>query len=316
MRLKHFKTLSTAALSFLLVFLISKGSLLAEKNKIRIISQNAILYLKPNKDSIQIMKLPLGSVYDVLGYTEEWVQIQTPPDKNGIIIKGFLLQIHTETFSQAETLPLPRPKPETEATPPVFPEGAIETGGLKIGAGISTGYTTLTLSPYQGGFDLGGSFIVILLDYFGLELSASYCQHVTQEDIEGLSDGRLSAIQVGLNLIGRIPISRSFIPHISVGGFYSFNRFTLDANLISAWDDLGFDIDETVANAAGLIAGAGFDLKVAAGFFLGIKFNYRLMTSEGTWSFKDQVSRSEETGTFKDLSLNSFSIDLALKYIF
>jgi outer membrane protein W len=131
-----------------------------------------------------------------------------------------------------------------------------------------------------------------------------------------LSEGKLSAIEIGLNLVGRFPIKDKFIPYISAGGIYSINSFKLDADLISTWDDLGFHIAETIENAFGAVVGAGFDFQMASGLTLGIDFKCRLMTSDGNWTFTDQLSSSEESATITQLNLNSISVFLGIKYLF
>jgi outer membrane protein W len=317
MSIRFLKIQSAVALFFVLVFFSSAGLLQAQEIKIRIITQDATLYLKPTKESLEIVKLPIGSIYDVLGFYDEWYQIETPPDKNGITVNGFVLQNQTEKLNQEEVPSAPRPQLATSVSIPAEPEGVFKTGsGMKIGAGISMGYTIPSDSHYKGGPKIGGSLIFIPIKYCALELSGLYSQSSTEDDTDALSEGKLTAIEIGLNLVGRFPIKDTFIPYISAGGCYSINNFKLDADLISTWEDLGFDIAETVENAFGAVVGAGFDFQMVRGLILGIDFKYRLMTSDGTWTFTDQLSSSEEQRTITQLNLNSISVTLGIKYLF
>lgn len=317
MSIRFLKIQSAAALLFVLVFFLSEGLLQAQEFRIRIIAQDTTLYLKPTKESLEIVKLPIGSIYDVLGFYNEWYQIETPPDRNGITVKGFVLQNQTEKLTQEEPPSVSPPQLATSAAISAEAEGSFNTSnGIKIGAGISIGYTIPFDSHYKEGPKLGGRLIFIPIKYCALELSGFYSQSSTEDDTDALSEGKLSAIEIGLNVVGRFPIKDKFIPYISAGGIYSINSFKLDADLISTWDDLGFDIAETVENAFGAVVGAGFDFQMVSGLTLGIDIKCRLMTSEGNWTFTDQLSSSEETATITQLNLNSISVFLGIKYLF
>jgi outer membrane protein W len=317
MSIRFLKIQSAVVFLFVLGFFSSAGLLQAQEIRIRIITQDATLYLKPTEESLEIIKLPIGSIYDVLGSYKEWYQIETPPDKNGIKVKGYVLQNQTEKLIREEPPSVSRPRLATSVSIPAEPEGSFNTSnGIKIGAGISIGYTFPFDSHYKGGPKIGGSLIFIPIKYCALELSGLYSQSNTEDDTDALSEGKLSAIEIGMNLVGRFPIKDKFIPYISAGGCYSINSFKLDADLISTWDDLGFDIAETVENAFGVVVGAGFDFQMVSELTLGINFKYRLMTSDGNWTFTDQLSSTEESATITQLNLNSISVILGIKYLF
>lgn len=275
------------------------------------------MYMKPNLESLAIIKLPIGSVFTVTGSAGEWHQIETPPDKNGIIIRGFVLQSQTETIGQEEA-PDVLPSPVETVPPPSAPPAVafIPGGQIKFGAGISLGYSIPFNPSHRAAPLIGASFIAIPIEYIALELNGSLCRLKTDQDIETLSEGRILSIEIGLNVTGRYPIKENFIPYISAGGCYAFNSFVLDADLINSWDKLGFDIDESIDNAFGATIGAGLDMIVSKGFSLGMDFKYRWMTASGKWSFKDQLSDVEAGGRIAQLNLNALSLKLGIKYFF
>lgn len=79
--------LSFIAAIYLLIFptIIHAG-----EHKIRIIEKNAEVRLKPNEKSLIIKKLPLGAVFDVIETIDNWIKIKLPPDKDGIIVTGYV----------------------------------------------------------------------------------------------------------------------------------------------------------------------------------------------------------------------------------
>lgn len=60
------------------------------KGKVRIIKEEAVLRLKPNKDSQVIKTLPIGITLDAIELFEEWVKVKLPPDKDGFVIIGYI----------------------------------------------------------------------------------------------------------------------------------------------------------------------------------------------------------------------------------
>ena len=82
------KVLKVTFFSIILIF--SSNSLCSQKSKIKIAKKDAVLRLKPNSESMIIEKLPIGSEFDVEKTFDEWIKIKLPPDKDGIVIIGYV----------------------------------------------------------------------------------------------------------------------------------------------------------------------------------------------------------------------------------
>ncbi|MFC2164014.1 SH3 domain-containing protein [Acidobacteriota bacterium] len=75
-------------LSLVILFLIS--TLYSQKTNIRVIKEDAALRLKPSNDSLLIKALPLGAILEVEETLGDWVKVKLPPDKDGIVIFGYV----------------------------------------------------------------------------------------------------------------------------------------------------------------------------------------------------------------------------------
>lgn len=76
-------------------------NLYAQEIKIRVIKQGAVLKLKPNEESLTIKKLPVGALLNSLESIGEWIKIKLPPDKDGIVITGYIHNSFWLSLSQA-----------------------------------------------------------------------------------------------------------------------------------------------------------------------------------------------------------------------
>jgi hypothetical protein len=68
-------------------------------DQVRVIKANAVLRLKPKKDSVILKKLPLGALLNVGEEIGDWWKISLPPDEDDFVITGYLLQSFTEKAS-------------------------------------------------------------------------------------------------------------------------------------------------------------------------------------------------------------------------
>ncbi len=82
----------------LLVLLLCSSNLLcfAQKAKVRIVDKGAELRLKPDSSSAAIKQLPLGTEFDVIETIGEWIKVKLPPDKDGMVIVGYINRSHVE----------------------------------------------------------------------------------------------------------------------------------------------------------------------------------------------------------------------------
>jgi len=94
------------ALVQLLIFFFS-NDLFCQTNKVRVIKKDAELKLKPNNESLTIMNLPIGGEFDIEETIGEWVRVKLPPDKDGIVVTGFIHTSNLEFKLEPKTQPLP-----------------------------------------------------------------------------------------------------------------------------------------------------------------------------------------------------------------
>ncbi|UCE41238.1 MAG: hypothetical protein JSV17_17700 [Candidatus Aminicenantes bacterium] len=71
----------------------------AEHDQVRVIKQNAVLRIKPKNGAVIIKKLPLGALLEVEEEIGDWLKITLPPDEDGFVLTGYLLQSFTEKGS-------------------------------------------------------------------------------------------------------------------------------------------------------------------------------------------------------------------------
>lgn len=57
---------------------------------VRVVKENAVLILEPTKNSQVIKYLPLGAQLEVLENIENWIKVKLAPNKEGIVIVGFI----------------------------------------------------------------------------------------------------------------------------------------------------------------------------------------------------------------------------------
>lgn len=81
---------------FSVIFFATPSYFYSQEAKIRIVKEDAVLRLKPNNESIEIRKLPIGSEFLVEEPLGEWITIKLPPDKDGIIITGYVHNSYVE----------------------------------------------------------------------------------------------------------------------------------------------------------------------------------------------------------------------------
>ena len=77
------------ALVQLLIFFFA-NDLFSQTNKVTVTKKDAVLKLKPINESLTIMELPLGSEFDIVETSGEWIKVRLLPDKDGIILTGYI----------------------------------------------------------------------------------------------------------------------------------------------------------------------------------------------------------------------------------
>jgi len=102
MKYKIIKMFITISFFMQLLFLFSSIGLISqetEEGKIKIISQKAVLRLKPNDDSLIIKQLNYGEVFDIEERIGEWIKIKLPPNEEGFVVTGYIHQRFVERAS-------------------------------------------------------------------------------------------------------------------------------------------------------------------------------------------------------------------------
>jgi len=75
------------------------SELMLEDTSVRVIKKNAVIRIKPSIDGTIIKRLPLGALLEVKEDLEEWLKIMLPPDKNGLVVIGYIQKSSTEPSS-------------------------------------------------------------------------------------------------------------------------------------------------------------------------------------------------------------------------
>jgi TonB family protein len=73
-----------------------------QESKVRIIKENVVLRLRPNRESIEIKSLQLGAVFELIDTSGEWMKLKLPPDKEGLIITGYIHKNEAENISEID----------------------------------------------------------------------------------------------------------------------------------------------------------------------------------------------------------------------
>jgi len=319
---KSLKKLLFLLVLFLHVLVILSFKLYSQEAKRQIVikKENAILRLYPREDSLAIKELPLGAFLEVEEKIGEWFKIVLPLDKDGIVITGYVHQ----RFIEEPTKEPPKVTEITEKKKPSItpiphseePIPAEKERFSKFYLGGGAGYSITANEEYQGGVYFRGFLGFCITKNIALQIGGTHTQINTVSSQDGLSNGKLSIIPVLLSLKFRFPIKQLFIPYIGIGGGYSFNKFSILNETVSAWNQLGFNITEHVDNTVAFSIDAGLDYLITKNVALNIELNYSNVKIEGSWIIKDQISDIEKSGAFKSSSLNTVFVGGGLKIIF
>ncbi len=63
---------------------------------VMVVKNGAVLRIKPDEASIIIRQLPIGASLKAEELIRDWIKIQLPPDKDGIVIKGYIKKSFVE----------------------------------------------------------------------------------------------------------------------------------------------------------------------------------------------------------------------------
>ena len=66
------------------------GKIVILDHYVKVVKSNATLMLYQDKDSTVLMKIPVGAMLDVEQIEREWIKVSLLPNKDGIIITGYI----------------------------------------------------------------------------------------------------------------------------------------------------------------------------------------------------------------------------------
>ncbi|MBN1273432.1 MAG: hypothetical protein JXB26_14285 [Candidatus Aminicenantes bacterium] len=123
--MKTNKTIAVFLFLFLFV-LCMPGRSSAQKLKIKVIVDQAKVYLEPILTSSVITNVPAGAVFEVQKTIGEFYEVNLPPDENGFVKSGFIQksaveEIESEDMPEKTQEETPPPVPKKEVTPPQQP---------------------------------------------------------------------------------------------------------------------------------------------------------------------------------------------------
>ena len=171
-------------------------------------------------------------------------------------------------------------------------------------------------SNFEKGINIGGTFGFGVMKHLAIELRVPYFQSDVIGQIDGLSSGRLSSLSLMLSVQGRYPIKNRFVPYLVAGGDYHLNSFSLTEEATNSWNDLGFDIQESVDHAFGLHFGAGLDVFLVENIALNLDVRYYTAKLTGTRILAHQISQETISGTIDNMKLNSLQAVISVKLFF
>jgi opacity protein-like surface antigen len=167
----------------------------------------------------------------------------------------------------------------------------------------------------------GATFLVALSKNIAVEISGQFNRYSTLGDaanpLTTLSPGHLTQIPLQAMLQLRLPLnSLPLVPYIAAGGGVSLNSFTLDETTLAGYQALGYDLTEEAKASLILSVGAGLDFIASPRMMVGLHFQYRFGSADGTATITEQVSGATVTQALTDINLKSIAIGLGVKYVF
>jgi opacity protein-like surface antigen len=119
-----------------------------------------------------------------------------------------------------------------------------------------------------------------------------------------------------LSLQGRYPIKDRFVPYVVAGGDYHLNKFNLNDEIMNFWNDLGFNIQESVDHTFGFHLGAGLDFFLFQNIVFNLDVRYFTANMKGNRTLAHQISQEVSTGAIDNLKLNSLQAGISVKLYF
>lgn len=289
------------------IILLSAINLYSQETKIRIIKRDAVLRLKPNNESIIIKKLPLGAVLNVEETIREWIKIKLPPDKDGVVVSGYMHKSFVEfeikpSQVKPETKPIiTEPKKEKEwpweekkeKEREVSPKPEEKESSVDVTFNIGGGFSNLTGDNgeyWKPGFYLSGSLFFPVSSIVSLGGYVTYhrWQPDEEEIIEPFSGygididitGAATFIEIAPSVRFKFSTAESFEFFIQTGGGISLMKLDIKAEAAYLWIHEEASISES-DNRACLLFGGGIILGAKGRMRFELLTLYHIVFTEG-----------------------------------
>lgn len=199
--------------------------------------------------------------------------------------------------------------------PPAEPQG--KTYGHPTGFTVLAGYV-IPSDDYQDNHPaFGASVHLPLSSLLVLEAGVSASFIPVRSQAEGLSQGRLLHFPAVLGLRLRFPLrSLPLVPFLAAGGGFAVNHFIPDAEAGEAFDELGFDLEETVRGSFLVQAGGGMEIVLSPSMAVDVGCLYRLCRTSSEWSITDRVTGKTVSGEVEAVSLNAVRVVAGFRFSF
>jgi opacity protein-like surface antigen len=171
-------------------------------------------------------------------------------------------------------------------------------------------------SQFGNGLNLSGTFGFGVMKHLAIELRVPYNQSNVSGSVGGLSSGRLSSLSLMLSLQGRYPIKGRLVPYVVAGGDYHLNKFNLNDEIMNFWNDLGYNIQESVDHTFGFHLGAGLDFFMFKNIVFNLDVRYFTANMKGNRTLAHQISQEVSSGAIDNLKLNSLQAGISMKLYF
>ncbi len=296
--------------------------------KVSVKVPRANIRLMPTTQSSIIHQARSGVELIHIAKTGNWHRVNLAPNNEGIVLSGY---IHKNIVDEIyETVaPPPEPKKIPEKEPEVIEEEAksepepepvqeiptLQTSsqGKYYWAGGGAGYTMPSESHFGKGINFSGTLGFGVTKHLAMELRVPYFQRDVIGTADGLSSGRLSSLSLMLSVQGRYPIKNRFVPYLVAGGDYHLNTFSMNEEITNSWNNLGFNIQESVDHTFGFHFGAGLDFFLIENIVLNMDVRYYTANLTGERTLANQNSQETTSGKIDKMQLNSLQAGISLK---
>lgn len=267
-------------LSLLLTVVIGEAAEL----RLRVKVPNANIRLKPTTESMIISQIPVGAMLKSVGTVGEWYKIDLPPDKDGVVVTGYIHQTMVEIMEEVPQVPevvQPPPvryQPIQRTQPPITQQPVItrelprETSNRGLtGVGLKGGITMANLygndaEDYEGyediktkmGFCFGAFFTYNFTGMFAIQPEVFFTMKGAKSDETYSYKANLNYIEVPLLLKICFPTQSAIKPNLFVGPYAAIKQSFKYKAVIGDLSTEG-DIEHTKSSDFGVVFGAGID---------------------------------------------------------